>query len=191
MGFKNYSFRKPRSELVKEIFKLLIVAGLICVAASSPCFVNNVLKSYKKWKKYSKKKVDSTFYNLKKQGLINIKQKDNQILISLSRKGERKAKLFQIDNIEIKRPDKWDGKWRLVIFDIAQLKKIYREAFRKKLKELGFYPYQKSVWLYPFNCQKEIDLLKNFFELTGKEVKLVVAEDIGQDKFFKEVFNLP
>jgi len=77
-----------------------------------------------------------------------------------------------------------------VIFDIAQLKKIYREAFRGKLKELGFHPLQKSVWIYPFDCRAEIDLLKDFFGLTEKEIRIIIAEDIGEDDKIKEFFKL-
>jgi len=182
--------RKTRSEIVKDILKVLAIAGLLCIAASSPYFVRNVLRSYKNWKKYPKKKIQSSFHNLEKQGLIRVRKKNDKIFISLSEKGKKKAEMLQIDELEIKKPEKWDGKWRLVIFDIAQLKKIHREGFRKKLQELGFYPFQKSVWLYPFDCRKEIELLKNFFELSDGEVKLVVAEDIGQNKFFQKFFQL-
>lgn len=78
----------------------------------------------------------------------------------------------------------------MVIFDISELKKQYREAFRGKLKELGFYPLQKSVWIHPFNCNAEIQLLKDFFGLSDKEMKLVIAEEIGNDKELREYFKL-
>src|SRR3989344_6111044 len=97
---------------------------------------------------------------------------------------------MQVDSLEIKKPKRWDKKWRLVIFDIAQLKKIYREAFRGKLKELGFRPLQKSVWIHPFDCQPEIELLKIFFGLSSKEMRLMVVEDIGEDSCLKKSFQL-
>ncbi len=185
-----YYFAKPRSEIVKDIFSWIAIAGAIYIAASSPYFIRNILNNYKKLNKYPKKKVRDTFYKLRKQGLIEIKMKGGQIYISLTKEGKRKAGMFQIDKLEIKRPKKWDGKWRLVIFDISQLKKIYREAFRGKLKELGFYQLQKSVWVHPFDCQAEIELLRNFFGLTEKEVRLVVAENIGDDRKLRERFKL-
>jgi len=192
MGLKKYKyyFKKPKSEIVKDILTWLAIAGAVYIAASSPYFIRNILKNYKKWRKYSKKKITDTFYNLKRRGLIKIEIKNHQIYISLTEKGRKKAGMFQIDKLKIKRPKKWDGKWWLVIFDISQLKKLYREAFRGKLKELGFYQLQKSVWVYPFDCEAEIELLRDFFGLTENEIRLVVAENIGDDKKLKKVFKL-
>jgi len=97
---------------------------------------------------------------------------------------------MQIDDLEIAKQKKWDKKWRLVIFDIAQIKKIYREAFRGKLKDLGFRSLQKSVWVHPYECQVEIELLKDFFGLSDKELRLIVAQSIGIDEEFKKEFRL-
>lgn len=192
MGIKKYKyyFKKPKSEIVKEILIWLVFAGAICITASSPYFVRNLLNNYKRLKKYPRKKIGDTFYNLKRQGLIEIKREGSQIYISLTKDGKRKAGIFQINNFKIKRPKKWNKKWSVVIFDIAQLKKIYREAFRGKLKELGFYPLQKSVWIHPFNCRAEIELLRDFFGLSENEIRLIIAEDIGDDKKLKNFFKL-
>lgn len=97
---------------------------------------------------------------------------------------------MQIDDLKIANPKKWDKKWRLVIFDIAQMKKIYREAFRGKLKELGFRSLQKSVWIHPFECRPEVELLKDFFGLSDNEMKLIVAQEIGNDGELKKEFKL-
>jgi len=192
MGIKKYKyyFYKPKSEIVKDILIWLAIAGGVYIAASSPYFVRNLLKSFKKWRKYPKKKIVDTFYNLKRQGLIEIHQRGGQIYINLTKEGKKKAGRFQIGALKIKKPKKWDGKWRLVIFDISQLKKIHREAFRGKLKELGFYPLQKSVWIHPFDCQAEIELLREFFGLTEREIRLIIAEKIGKDQEIKEFFKV-
>jgi len=97
---------------------------------------------------------------------------------------------LQIDALKIRRPQKWDRKWRIVIFDISELKKFYREAFRGKLKELGFYPLQKSVWVHPFECRDEIELLRKFFSLDQKELRLIIAQDIGPDDWLREIFKI-
>jgi DNA-binding transcriptional regulator PaaX len=192
MGIKKYKyyFKKPKAEIVKDILYWLFVTESVLIAATSPFFLTNLLKGYKKWRKYPKKKVSDTFYNLKRQGLIEIQRRNHQIYIGLTEKGKEKAGWLQIDALKIKKPKKWDGKWRIVIFDISQLKKLYREAFRGKLKELGFYPLQKSVWVHPFECQAEVELLRDFFGLSEREIRLIVAENIGNDKNLKEFFNL-
>ncbi len=193
MKYKYY-FRKPRSEIVKDILYWLAVAGAVCIAATSPYFGINLMRGVKRWLKYrkvyAKKRITDTFKRLQRQGCIAIERKGNQIYIRLTEKGKKMAGWLQIDALKIKRPKKWDGKWRIVIFDISQLKKFYREAFRGKLKELGFYPLQKSVWIFPFDCRDEIELLRDFFGLRQKEMRLIVAQDIGSDEWLKQKFKI-
>lgn len=190
MSKYKYYFRKPKSAITKDILNFLFIAGAVYVAASSPYFVVNLWKSYRKFGRYPQRKFSDSFQNLRRQGLIKIEKKNHQIYISLTEKGKAKAGWMQIDALKIKRPKRWDRKWRIVIFDIAQLKKIYREALRGKLKELGFVPLQKSVWVYPFDCRDEINLLKNFFGLSDKELRLIIAQEIGDKKPLLKHFSL-
>lgn len=191
MAFTKYKyyFKKPKSEIVKDILMGILLTGAICLAVSSPYFIRNVLNN-KRWKKYPKQRVSDTFYKLRKQGLIEIEEINHQIYISLTEEGKKKAGMFQINSLEIKKPRKWDKKWRVIIFDVAELKKKYREAFRGKLKELGFIPLQKSVWIHPFDCEAEFELLKDFFGLSEKEIRLITTEKIGKDEELKKIFKL-
>lgn len=183
-------FRKTRANIAKDVLKCLAIVGTIYIAASSPYFIRNILKQFTKLEKYPKQRLNDVFSRFKRKGLIRIKEKNNQIYISLTEEGKRKAGRLQIDNLEIKRPDLWDGKWRLIVFDIAQLKKLHREAFRGKLKQLGFYQLQKSVWLYPFDCREEVDILRKFFSLSSQEMRLIIAENIGSDLEIRKVFGV-
>lgn len=185
-----FSFRTTKSEIAKDILGCLVVGGMVAIAATSPFFIVNLIKGIKKLKKYPNKKVYDTFYKLEKQGLVNFYEKDNQIYISLTEKGKKKAGWMQIDELKIKKPEKWDGRWRILLFDIAEMKRTYREALRGKLKELGFQLFQKSAWINPYDCAKEINLLKSFFGLSNKEMKFVVSKDIGDDAELKKGFGL-
>ena len=187
MSKYKYYFKKPTGEIGKDILKSLALAGAVCIAGTSPYFAVNLFKTIKGHKK---KKICDTFYNLKRYGYINFEKKNHQLYISLTDHGKKAAGRFQIDNLEIRKPKKWDKKWRLVIFDIAHLKRIKRELFRGKLKELDFYPLQKSVWVYPYKCNDEIELLRDFFGLSKKEVCLIVADFIENSGFLRKVFKL-
>lgn len=189
MKYKYY-FKKPKSEIVKDILKWLATVGLIYIAASSPYFTVNLMRNFKKWQKYKKRNVYETFRRLKKQGCIRIEKRNRQFYIRLTEKGKKIAGWLQIDELKIKRSKKWDGKWRILIFDISQMKKIYRELLRGKLKELGFYLLQKSVWIQAFDCRDEIEVLRNFFGLNHKEIRLIIAENIGPDDHLREFFKI-
>jgi len=190
MSKYKYYFKKSKSEIAKDILAILIIGGMITIAATSPFFITNIVKEIKKLKKYPNKKVYDAFYKLKKQGFINFYEKNNQIYISLTEKGKQKAGWMQIDDLKIKKPKKWDEKWRILLFDIAEIKRTHREALRGKLKELGFQLFQKSAWIIPYECKDEVDLLKSFFGLSGKEIKLIVAQNIDGEEKFKEIFKL-
>lgn len=192
MGIKKYKyyFTKPKSVIVKDILTQLLIAGAIVIAATSPYFIYNLKKQYKKWRKYPRQKVSAVFYRLRREGLISVKKINRQIYISLTPEGRKKAGIFQINNLIIKKPKKWDKKWRLLTFDINEKKKFIREALRGKLKELGFCLFQKSIWIYPFDCSAEIDLIKDFFGLSDNEIQLIVVENIGRDDKWRKKFKL-
>lgn len=192
MGIRKYKyyFKKPKSEIVKDIFGWLFVGGMVAIAATSPFFVQNIMKAYEKSKKYPERKVSDTFYRLKQQGLIEIQTVNRQIYISLTPEGRKLAGILQIDKLKISRPKRWDKKWRLLIFDVPQTRKISREALRGKLKQLGFFQLQKSVWAYPFDCRAEVEILQEFFGLSENEMRLIIAENIGDDSKLRQDFSL-
>lgn len=181
---------KGKIQLTKEILQKLLIGGAIIYAAQSPYLWLNLYKRLFFGERFPKKRVRDTFYYLKKRGLIDIQKKNKQIYISLTKEGERKAGRFQINKLRINPQKKWDRKWWAIIFDIPENSRIKREAFRGKLKELGFYKLQKSVWLYPYPCEKEIELLRDFFGLNKIQLQVLVIERMEDDGVLRKHFNL-
>lgn len=179
-----------KGEIIKDILSWLVIGGMVAVAATSPYFLYNVLRSFHKRKQYNKQSVANAFYRLQKEGAILFQKRNNQLYISLTREGKRKAGKFQINNLSIQRPKKWDGKWRIIIFDISDRQRIKREAFRGFLKRLQFYKLQESVWVHPFDCRAEVELLKDFFGFTSKEIQLIIAEQIENPDFLRAKFKV-
>ena len=160
---------RNKKELTKKILKGILVAGGIMIAATDSKFAYKILPKLIKYAKYKlndkkdKKKIYDTFYNLKRKNLIHFENRHGQVYISLTAEGKEKAGKYQIDDLEIKKPKKWDEKWRILIFDVLDKQKLKREALRGKIKELGLYQIQKSVWIYPYDFKNEMDLLRSFF----------------------------
>lgn len=73
----------------------------------------------------------------------------------------------------------WDGKWRLVIFDIPEKKRLVRDILRRRLKLWEFKPWQKSVWASKKNITTK---LRNFIKELGIEdwVLVIESDDIGR-----------
>lgn len=171
------------------------MAGAIYFAASSPHFVLNFYRNLSRAtgkKNYLKDRdirFDNAFYYLKRKGYLDIQKRNRQIYISLTREGRKMAGKYSIDDLEIRKPKKWDGKYRILIFDIPNNFRIKRDALRGKLKELGFYRLQQSVWVCPHECEKEINLLREFFGLTTRELILITG-GIENDKFLQKLFSI-
>lgn len=186
-----------KGELAKIILKGLLLAGGIAIASTNPYFLPRILPKLLKYASYklklSKKKKQqffNSFYYLKKKGLVNIEYKGKQIYISLTDKGKKVVGKYQIDDLKIKKPWRWDKKWRILIFDIKDKQRIKREALRGKIKELGMFQLQKSVWVHPYDFFNEMDLLRRFFGLKDDEMKLIVASKIENDQEARAFFGL-
>lgn len=94
--------------------------------------------------------------------------------LELTPKGKKLIKSYLTQDLEIKKPAKWDKKWRIVIYDITNDKKDRREILRQKLEHLGFLKLQESVYVFPFDCLTEINLLKSMYYLNTNVQYLVV-----------------
>jgi len=114
--------------------------------------------------------------------------------IELTEEGERRARLCGIGRILTEnlasRNIRWDGKWRIVFFDLKNERNSERDAIRHMLQRSGFVFLQKSVWIYPYDCSSEIEFLMSFFRLSEKEFRLVVSDEIGDVGHLKKHFRL-
>lgn len=178
---------------VKTILRVLEVIGISIEVSARPRLASATMRELAKrleprgeFNEKDKKKFYNTFYYLRKKGLIDIRHQRRQIYISLTDEGKKKAGRYKIDDLKIEEPKKWDGKWRVLVFDIEDKHKIKREALRGKLKELGFYQMQKSVWVCPYEFKKEIVILRDFFGLTDGEMKIIDAERIENDSLIRQ-----
>jgi len=91
----------------------------------------------------------------------------------------------------IQKPDKWDKKWRIIIFDVSEKRRNTRDFLRKRLKWLGFKELQKSVWVFPYNIREEIEELMVISKCNDKEdVRFLTVEKIEEDDDLKKWFDL-
>lgn len=73
-------------------------------------------------------------------------------------------------------------------FDIPEEGRNKREYLRNFLKEIGFYPYQKSVYIFLYECKKEVDLIRKII-LGNKYKKYVIATQIEDEDKIKRYYN--
>ena len=141
------------------------------------------MRKNKKKESYDKyKQIWHSFNSLKKQRALDfIKEENGCLFYKINNKGKEKIKKFVFNELKIKKSNTWDGKWRLVIFDIPERHRKNRNALRNKLIDLGFYQCQKSAWIHPFDCVNEIEFTKDILNIKPF-VKLFIVDEMDDGK---------
>ena len=109
--------------------------------------------------------------------------------LTITKKGRQQLNIIEARNFNLEKPKRWDRKWRVIIFDITEKQRRTRDQLRITLSEIGFVKLQKSVWVYPHDCEDLIMLLKTDFVLS-KNLLYMVVDEIENDGWLKKVFNL-
>ncbi|KKQ02251.1 MAG: Repressor in the phenylacetic acid catabolism [Parcubacteria group bacterium GW2011_GWB1_36_5] len=137
---------------------------------------------------YNDRKVAQAFSGLRRYKFVrHIKEKESKNYV-LTPKGEARLRDIVIDEIEIKSHKNWDGKWHLVMYDLPIRFKKARNAFRWKLKDLGFFQFQKSVWIYPYPCEGEVLFVADFYGVR-KYIEILEVDKILDDRKLKAYFS--
>ena len=138
---------------------------------------------------YKDRKIAQTLSGLRRYKFIRHSKEGKNKAYKITQKGESRLRDIVIDEIEIKSHKNWDGKWHLVMYDLPIRFRKVRDDFRWKLKDLGFFQFQKSAWIYPYPCEEEILFVADFFEVR-KYIEILEVDKILDDKKLKSRFSL-
>lgn len=182
---KELEKKSKRKNLQNIILQTISVAGIIGVGMIAP----NVLSAMKKigWLPHFRQKesINISKDRLIKRGMLQLRNGELKIT--------QKGKFFLLRNTFYKnnkiRKEKWDGKWRVLIFDIPENLRFIRDQIRTTLIVIGFIRLQDSVWIYPYNCEDLIVLLKADLEI-GKDLLYMIVDTLEDDEEIRDYFNL-
>lgn len=169
------------SEKQKEILKAI---G-ICVVLAGAIIAPNIVQLLKPINNRAKYQYKRSLKKLIKNDVIYLFGEE----IKLTPKGKELIKKIQFEEIDINRPDQWDGNWHLVCYDIPEDKKRVRDYFRRKLINLGFKIIQDSLWVIPYECKEEIAVISQNLGISPFVAYLNTTYLPNQDKLIK-YFNL-
>jgi len=153
--------------------------------------VADLLLASIKNKKEREKKVWRALKNLEKKEIIDIVEEDDKVYVTVKDNNHPKIIEYSIKillDFKLKKK-KWNGKWFIVFFDVPEIQRNKRDLLRRFLKRLGFYPYQQSVYIFPYECEEEVKLIRKIIE-AAKYIRYVVAEKIEGEEEVKRFFNL-
>lgn len=88
---------------------------------------------------------------------------------------------------------KWDGKWRIVGFDIEEKSRSIRNKFRKFLYRFGFGMLQESLYISPLPIEEDVDKFLSSNKELFQNAYIFVSDKffLGDNKMFIEkVFGM-
>lgn len=129
---------------------------------------------------------------LKKKGYIALTKSPKGFVARLLKKSRKRLKRILLEDLKLPQGLKWDGKWRLYIFDIPEKYRSARDTLRAKLKSMGMYNIQRSVFAYPFDCREELEFLGEYYEVSDYSTYVETSySDIDKElrKYFKALLK--
>lgn len=182
---------------VKTVLGLIGTIGVVSLALVSPggaMVAKAVLNEERRreqneWKQFNPYFLKRTLKRLQAEKYVEIKESNGQQVIVLTKNGKRRILKYALDQLTISKPRRWDGKWRIILYDIQEPRKELRDIFRSALQSLGFFRLQESAWLYPYPCEEQISFLREYYGV-GNEALYIVANKLEDDGPYKTYFGL-
>ena len=181
--------RRRKGYVKDAVLAAVGLSGLLLVAMAAPNAIQLLGKT--SIGKRFKDQTLTTLSRLAKEGLIKFEKRGGKRYARITEKGRKVLALeLQKKALQAQAKKRWDRRYRIVIFDIAEVRRSIRIRLRETMRAAGFVRLQDSVWVYPYDCEDFTALLKADLHI-GREVIYIIAESIENDGWLREHFNLP
>ncbi len=120
------------------------------------------------------KTIHATLQRLGREGYVEKVTRGGKILFRVTTEGREEIATHPP---RIKR-QRWDSKWRIVVFDIPERRRKERNLLRERLKALGFGRLQDSVWLSPYDWKEKMEKIAQGRDL-GEHVRILIGSCHG------------
>jgi CRISPR/Cas system-associated endoribonuclease Cas2 len=182
---------RRKTNIQHVLLHTIAAAGVLSVAMLAP----NALQVLRMFDKGKNRKMNpkyffgTVFEKLLAKGMVTIDQSKNGKRVRLTEHGKHELARMVAQNPDQRAHKRWDRRWRMVIYDIKEERKVVRMRLQQLLHSFGFYKLQNSVWVYPYDCEALLILLKADVKI-GNEVLYMVVEKIENDQRLKKHFEL-
>lgn len=181
-------FKPETTQIADKIMSALLIAYMIPAVLTSPfagyALVVGLARYY-----FKKSDFNREVKRLQKRGYVSLTKTEKGWLVKLLPKGRIRAKQIAFENLSLPKSKTWDGKWRLFSFDIPEEHKNARNMLRGKLKSLGCFNIQRSLFAYPHDCKRELEAVARHYKVS-KFTLFVEASYMDLDKELRKFFNL-
>ena len=176
-----------RKRYLQQALLASLVLGGLMLAGAAPVGIPGIGRRNKYRLKHQ---VKSALSRLAQKGYVVFEERNGNRYARITPAGEKELKYQeQKTALKLQRRRRWDKRWRVIAFDIPERRRNIRDRLRIVMRDAGFYRLQDSVWLYPYDCEDFITLLKADLKI-GAAVLYMVVEQIENDGKLKEHFSL-
>lgn len=177
---------------IQQKILLALLGGVALGFSSSPRQYFKTLRRLRnEWKKIDQRNFNRSIKSLSKEKLVEEKMfSDGSFKLVLTKNGKKRAKKLSLlgSSINFKKPPRWDGRWRIVLFDIPEKDRIFRDILREHLYNLKFYKLQHSVFVSPYPFEKSILELVALYS-AEPYVRVITAVNIDNEAKLKKHFS--
>lgn len=189
---QNARKRARRGLIERAIIGTLAFGGMLTIAMMAPKVLSLIKHEHLDYilPRDPKQRLQEVMSRMKQKGLIRYEAVRGKHYPRLTALGQKQATNIAFGAISIRKPRRWDRRWRMVIFDIEERRKNDRKKVRRLLQRLGFVRLQNSVWVHPYDCEEIIALIKADLRI-GRDILYVIADAIEFDRPLRVHFGLP
>ncbi len=182
--------RRRRENIQMAVLGVITVAGILAVTMIAPNIFQAIPRLLGDKYKFGYR-ARTAAGRLAQKGYVRFVERNGKKFVEITEKGRRayaleQARFTTYTNIS----KRWDKRWRIVIFDIPEKRKWLRERVRRLVREFGFLKLQDSVWVFPYDCEELISMMKAELHI-GKDILYIIADSIENDQWVRKQFNLP
>jgi len=178
-----------RIQIQNILLASLYTAGAITLLALAPNAVRlmRYADPYVDRKMNPARRMSQALSRMRSRGLV--RRLPNGAFELTARGTREAARMYSMMDVLAPKPRKWDGRWRIVMFDIWERRRQVRVRLRELLQRTGFIKLQNSVWIYPYDCEELVAFIRVDLKL-GPSVLYFVADGVENDARIKKHFGL-
>ena len=174
------------------LLRSLATTGVVTVALIAPKMTRLLKELDRPAKNRTNlyRRISQGISRLEQAGLVIVSGEYAKRRVKITEKGLKILEQIEFGEYTISEPAFWDGKWRILVFDINERRRRARNQLRRLIQSQGFVRMQDSVWVYPYPCDEFISLVRAHLKSGVGEMRFFVAEALESDKVLREHFRL-
>jgi len=144
---------------------------------------------YPRRRRLSYRSINRSVDRLQRRGLVVISDRGAKRSLEITKEGRFFAEMLIKLPAKLTKQFRWDGKWRLIIFDIPERHKVVRDVLRAKIQELGFVQLQKSVFITPWPCKTVVEQIQKVYR-ADRYIRYIEASSFDGSEAFRKKFQV-